>query len=766
LTGLAIDWRGRLVMTSVVDLEYWKPLTHISDARFPPGAALATCKQTDDILTALAVDRDGRLQVASVARVGFWNPPVGISDAVFPPGSPVAMAKQTDAVLTALAVDQGGRLRVASVAGLGIWKPPVGISLAVFAPGSPVAMAKQTPDVLTALAVDTDGRLRVTSVAGLGTWNPPVGISDPVFLSPSPVAMAKQTDDVLTGLAVDKDGRLRVVSVAGLGIWNPPVGISDPVFLPASPVAMAKQTGGVLTALAVDKDGRLRVASVGGLGTWQPPVAISDPVFVPGTPVTMAKQTRDVLTALAVDKDGGLRVMSVAGLGTWKPPVLISDRVLTPKGPVAMAKQVDGVDLATYLGQQPAVSGSAMTQRIAQLTGGFDPEFHDLEAPVNRLNQTAAHGVRGVDLGTNAELDGRLFFFFGDVPTAAGRPDDQSDWVAHTSDQAPSSSGVQLTSVDRPNSTEFQPFTIRGIGPLGRDQTPTGAFAYAGKGSDAGRKQMFVFAFYNPPHPGAPPAGSVLTKSAFPERGVDFDVVFSFSTFAAGSGRFFQVAPWVIRNADVQPLPRSEGDGVILMGHGGPANEVHLAWMPLTPGQDPDKSELRFYRGRPGDWSDNEAEAITLFPTVGYTSLSLSWLPGPRRWLLLYSLASPRALGRPNGPGDPGQHNPNGPIVARFGETPWSWSSEIIIFDPLRDNALGRFMHRPGSDTLDLRPPALPHNPAELAYDGMPGYAYGPFNLSRYTRWNPQNRTVTLHYFMSTFAPYQVQLMRSLVEVP
>ena len=307
-----------------------------------------------------------------------------------------------------------------------------------------------------------------------------------------------------------------------------PVGISDPVFPPGCPVAMAKQTESILTALAVDTDGRLRVASVAGLGMWNPPVGISDPVFPPGCPVAMAKQTESILTALAVDTDGRLRVASVAGLGIWNPPVGISDPVLVPQGGVAMAKQVDNVNLAEYLAGQPAISGSAVTQRIAQLTGGFDPEFHNLEKPVNRLNQTQNHGVVHVDLGTPAEFgEGRLFFFFGDVPTAPGREDDQSDWVAFTEDKLPAESGIRLTSVDRMGSTLFHPFSIRGIGPLGIAQTPTGAFSYPAMATDGASQQMFVFAFCL--SHGSLPAGSVLTRSSDPSQAEDFDLVFSFS---------------------------------------------------------------------------------------------------------------------------------------------------------------------------------------------------------------------------------------------
>ena len=45
-------------------------------------------------------------------------------------------------------------------------------------------------------------------------------------------------------------------------------------------------------------------------------------------------------------------------------------------------------------------------------------------------------------------------------------------------------------------------------------------------------------------------------------------------------------------------------------------------------------------------------------------------------------------------------------------------------------------------------------------------YAYGPFLLNRYTKWDPAYRDLTIYYLVSTFRPYQVQLMRSHFDVP
>ena len=201
------------------------------------------------------------------------------------------------------------------------------------------------------------------------------------------------------------------------------------------------------------------------------------------------------------------------------------------------------------------------------------------------------------------------------------------------------------------------------------------------------------------------------------------------------------------------------------MGHGAQDNTVHAAWMPLNKGCDPDRSTIRYYCGRDcaETWSNREADAKNLFSTIGYTNLSLSWIPAAKRWLLLYSLASPGALGCPMPKVLDPDTTPTGRSSRVSGLLLWDWSDEIIIFDPLRDNALGRFMHRP-CDELNYVPPFLPPD-YDLAYGGEPSYVYGPFPLNRYTKWDPSGGELTIYYLMSTLRPYQVQLMCSRFEV-
>jgi hypothetical protein len=362
--------------------------------------------------------------------------------------------------------------------------------------------------------------------------------------------------------------------------------------------------------------------------------------------------------------------------------------------------------------------------------------------------------------------------YFGDaVPgnfiTQIG-PDFGSDWVAYTDELIPIFGDLRLNSVDR-TAGDYYPFTVQDIGPLGLGQTPTGAFSYPGAGS-GGKDQAYVFAFYNPNlgpggliEPPPPPnviPGSILTKSDDPTQPRNFRHLFTFSPCCPPVRSFFQIAPWVVRNSEFSGLPANTGDGLVMLGQGGPANSVHLAWMPLVPGKDPDISQAQYFCDRKCPdptrrWSTDQTKAVTLFSTIGYTSMSLAWLPGPRVWLLLYSLASPGKAGDATDP-----HNPNGPVVARVGKTPWSWSDEIIIFDPLREYALGKFMHRPGCDSL-IRKPDTPPVVDTWAYDGRPGWAYGPFLLNRYTQWDQPAQMATIYYVMSTSTPYQVQLMRT-----
>ena len=357
----------------------------------------------------------------------------------------------------------------------------------------------------------------------------------------------------------------------------------------------------------------------------------------------------------------------------------------------------------------------ASTQRMCQLTGDFVPEG------LPHINYTGRWGIKGTDMGVPLEYQGKLFILFGDVPSA-----DDADPIVYTTDTDPEPSGFQLRPIlcGSPG-TSFRPLNVKGLsnkGRLGTNETPTGAFDYDG------RLYVFVITGNNNPV-------SYLSSSA--DSVTDFD---AHCMISDSSGKFWQIAPWVVNNAEWPGLPCESGDGLLMWGQGltGPGWSVCLAWMALPPGQHQPVG-LRYYRGPGLSWSDEQQEAVPLFFMPEVSALSVGWIPEVGRWLMLYTRAS---LARPRES-----------IVCRVAKTPWEWSDEVKIFDPERDGAFSIYMHDPGEDNLHLMPPERPSADS--------GWAYTPFLVNRYTRWDAQCQIATIYYLMSTKSPYQVMLMRS-----
>jgi len=400
----------------------------------------------------------------------------------------------------------------------------------------------------------------------------------------------------------------------------------------------------------------------------------------------------------------------------------------------------------------PVVSNGSLqvlsTERVGQLTGNRDPEERTL------LTDTTDWGVPGVDLGANTEVGQgdhrRLFIFFGDVPTAdrKGGPPQDADVVASTN--ATDAASMVLQPVM--NGPYFDPFTVEGaIGITRTGETPTGAFSYGGR--------TYVFIWVGRTGAGDLRPGSHLVSKQDPGQPGPYQHEFLFSELWVAKKGFFQVAPVVVRNAEHPYLPSALGDGVLLFGQGlnvdYQTDAVHLAWMPLQerwvggrtlPGS-PDRNATRYFTGNPASpWSELPDDAQPLFCLRSqYTSLSAAWLPGPRRWILLYSTSNDSDA-------------PGAPTMARIGLAPWSWSGEIDVFNPRRERAYGHYMHWPGEDSIERTPDV---------YDfDEPGHPYGAFLINRFTKWDGHAKALDLYYLLSTWAPYQVQLMHSRIWLP
>jgi len=512
-------------------------------------------------------------------------------------------------------------------------------------------------------------------------------------------------------------------------------------------------------------------------GNWNLPVALTLREFaVPGAPLVVAYYPlNDQLELFTTSRSDVLHVLWKVKNNWW---------MLCPfpleKSQVSSFSQVRPIYVLS-------------TVHVGQLTGSKDPEGWTL------LNgDTRYWGVPGVDLGANTERDGKLFFFFGDVPRGerTDGPVQDADLVAWTDatevlthgghelagdnfvlphDDTPvqgqrdwrfcvkcntmffdghpdnkgacstgSGGGFHLHPVM--NGQYFDAFTVEGsIGITGTLETPTGAFCYSGK--------TYVFIWIGTARDEDHPAGSYLVSKVDPSQSGPYREEFLFSKLLDQPAGSWQVAPVVVKNAEHPGLPTRQAveldyeDGVVLFGHGYDkklqTDAIHLAWMPLSGREGPTPGKTQYFTGDPNPdrrWSSDLSEAVSLFGLwPGYTSVSAGWLNDLKRWILLYSRANDTEAFM-------------GPVVMRMGTTPWDWLDEIEVFNPCREQAYGRYMHWPGLDNIHQ----------VLPYVGdKPSWAYGAHLLKRFTKCDPTTHELDLYYLLSLSHPYQVQVMHS-----
>jgi hypothetical protein len=188
---------------------------------------------------------------------------------------------------------------------------------------------------------------------------------------------------------------------------------------------------------------------------------------------------------------------------------------------------------------------------------------------------------------------------------------------------------------------------------------------------------------------------------------------------------FFTLDSAVVHNADISDLPSQTGDGLIILGYGW--NDFHLAWMPLGL-SGPRLQDVHYYSGKPGapSWNKIVGQRTALFsiPSPDTNRISLAWLEGPQRWILLYSWSDA--------------------VVARLGTTPWNWSDEIKIIS--RDSPQSGYLYS-----------------ADWSKTGT--HPYGPSILKRFTEWDPATRVLGIYFLISLSLGYQVHLMRTQLQL-
>lgn len=718
---------------------------------WPVGTSVAAFRQGPDQLTVLYVEPNTRQLYARwrVRNHDDWSGPSPILAAhpPAPPGASLAIAGQGSNKWFVVFADENGNLHSGSVEGGDAWKNLQRLTPLVdgFAEaGGNVVAIQQSPGLVSALFVAKSSRhVHVCwREASAAAWSGPAPIHSVQPHTPpgAGMAAARLPGDRWWVLFVDDSGTLMATRVTNREPWQAPEAVSAPnTAPPGALVAAIDQTDWLVNAFVIGWDGALLLFwRPQDAPHWSGPHKLTLPGFAsPGAPVTAAKQADDLTVVVFAAIDGRPHVCWVVGTGTWQGPARISwSRFTAPDVPDAAA----GQHAASVFGPTPAHATAShvfgTTIHLAQLTG---------PGTLNPLDQW---GADGVDLGANTDHKanprdpGRLFIFSGDVTLKpyVRDPDRSPPWdgdlIAYTDETAIRSGGFALRVVsdlvrakppEQGLKSVYHPFTVERLGVLGTEETPTGAFSYNG------RAYVFIVA-------GGYPPSSYLTSSDRPDQPATFALHFKFS-----SKRFWQVAPAVVRNGDHDGLPAQAGDGLVMIGHGGYPESMHLAWMPLEPGRFPDRAQMLFYAGaspsEPGyqySWSPREDDAVKLFPSPppGYTAVSLAWLPGPQRWMLLYSLAKPPDGANPS-------RSARGPIVARVAAGLMSWSDEIVLFDPNRDPLSGNVL-----------------------WNANETWAYGAFVLNRFTRWYPASNRVRIRYLLSLFNPYQIQLMESQIYLP
>ncbi len=68
---------------------------------------------------------------------------------------------------------------------------------------------------------------------------------------------------------------------------------------------------------------------------------------------------------------------------------------------------------------------------------------------------------------------------------------------------------------------------------------------------------------------------------------------------------------------------------------------------------------------------------------------------------------------------------------------------------------MSKFIHDPGKDNLDQLPPIHPEG------NQGPGGTYGPYLVNRWNNWDDRSQQAGIYFTMSTWIPYQPQLIRA-----
>ncbi|MGA2076400.1 MAG: DUF4185 domain-containing protein [Terriglobia bacterium] len=363
------------------------------------------------------------------------------------------------------------------------------------------------------------------------------------------------------------------------------------------------------------------------------------------------------------------------------------------------------------------------TIKVQQLLGEEDRQLHQ-----PTLSRTfTRYGIEGTDLGNSFEHGGRVYFLFGDT---VGRLRHALDTIA-TTDAVDPEGGVRLDFLM--SGSDYLTIQPPGIS-MGAFEVPVAGISLGG--------QVYVAVSTNHSMDGWTDR-SVLTKFTPP---ASFQPLRTLSQLPEGHFVKFSLHA---EPATVAGLPPG-GPFILVWGTG--AYRKSDAYLSIVPAAQFETGKgTRYFAGLDVGsapvWSEKESDARAIVQNGTMGDLSVTWCKDLGLWLMTYDSREPAPRG----------------ILFSYSRTPWGpWSEPQVIFNGMRDGAIGKFIHNPQANPDDgLAGPVIGKGQANP--QAVHGGAYAPYVIERWTK--VQGSELSIYYVLSTWNPYVVILMKSRLHV-
>ena len=367
------------------------------------------------------------------------------------------------------------------------------------------------------------------------------------------------------------------------------------------------------------------------------------------------------------------------------------------------------------------VAGS--TIKVQQLLGEEDKQLHQ-----PTLSRTfTRYGIEGTDLGNSFEHRGRVYFLFGDT---VGRLRHALDTIA-TTDAVDPEGGVRLDFLM--SGSDYLTIQPPGVS-MGAFEVPVAGISLDG--------QVYVAVSTNHSMDGWTDR-SVLTKFTPP---ASFQPLRTISQLPEGHFVKFSLH---VEPGTIAGLPPG-GPFIFVWGTG--AYRKSDAYLSIVPAAQFETGKgTRYFAGLDAGsapvWSEKESDARAMVQNGTMGDLSVTWCKDLGLWLMTYDSREPAPRG----------------ILFSYSRAPWGpWSEPQVIFNAMRDGAIGKFIHNPQANPDDgLAGPVIGKGQANP--QAVHGGAYAPYVIERWTK--VQGSELSIYYVLSTWNPYVVVLIKSRLHV-